>query len=243
GCWRGRRGAGAGPPGRPAGAAPGAGVGAGHPSPGGTAGQHVARAAPARRPGAGRRADRRGPDHRTGQRMLWVSGRNCPARRPLGHGRGPGRPGLTGPAAAGPGGPAPAPQTPYYRIFFGLGDREHTGGRPGFRSAGAGRRLEVFSLMTGVPTSAGEVSAADLGVVLMHEHVFIRTEALQQGWPGFGGWDEEAEVAAARVRLTALKQAGVDTILDMTVPGLGRDVGLVARTAQGTGLRIMFATG
>ena len=74
--------------------------------------------------------------------------------------------------------------------------------------------------MTGVPTSAGEISAADLGVVLMHEHVFIRTEALQQGWPGFGGWDEEAEVAAARAKLTALKQAGVDTILDMTVPGL-----------------------
>jgi phosphotriesterase-related protein len=97
--------------------------------------------------------------------------------------------------------------------------------------------------MTGVPTSAGEISAADLGVVLMHEHVFIRTEALQQGWPGFGGWDEAAEVAAARAKLTALKQAGVDTILDMTVPGLGRDVGLVARTAEGTGLRIMFATG
>ena len=54
--------------------------------------------------------------------------------------------------------------------------------------------------MTGVPTSAGEISAADLGVVLMHEHVFIRTEALQRGWPGFGGWDEEAEVAAARER-------------------------------------------
>ena len=97
--------------------------------------------------------------------------------------------------------------------------------------------------MTGVPTSAGEISAADLGVVLMHEHVFIRTEALQQGWPGFGGWDEEAEVAAARAKLTALKQAGVDTILDMTVPGLGRDVALVARTAEGTGLAIMFATG
>ena len=97
--------------------------------------------------------------------------------------------------------------------------------------------------MTGVPTSAGEISAADLGVVLMHEHVFIRTEALQQGWPGFGGWDEEAEVAAARAKLTALKQAGVDTILDMTVPGLGRDVALVARTAEGSGMAIMFATG
>jgi phosphotriesterase-related protein len=97
--------------------------------------------------------------------------------------------------------------------------------------------------MVTVPTSAGEVSVEDLGVVLMHEHVFIRTEALRLGWPGFGGWDEETEVAAARERLTQLKRAGVDTILDMTIPGLGRDPALVIRAAEGTGLRVMFATG
>jgi phosphotriesterase-related protein len=97
--------------------------------------------------------------------------------------------------------------------------------------------------MVTVPTSAGEISVEDLGVVLMHEHVFIRTETLQWGWPGFGGWDEEAEVAAARERLTQLKRAGVDTILDMTIPGLGRDPALVTRAAEGTGLRVMFATG
>jgi len=94
-----------------------------------------------------------------------------------------------------------------------------------------------------VPTSAGDVDVQDLGVVLMHEHVFIRTETLHGGWPGFGGWDEEAEVAAARERLGQLKRAGVDTILDMTVPGLGRDPALVARAAQGTGMQVMFATG
>jgi phosphotriesterase-related protein len=97
--------------------------------------------------------------------------------------------------------------------------------------------------MATVPTSAGEVDTEDLGVVLMHEHVFIRTEPLQWGWPGFGGWDEEAEVAAARERLGRLRRAGVDTILDMTVPGLGRDPALVARAAEGTGLKVMFATG
>ena len=97
--------------------------------------------------------------------------------------------------------------------------------------------------MTTVPTTAGEVDVEELGVVLMHEHVFCRTESLQWGWPGFGGWDEETEVASARERLAALKHGGVDTILDMTVPGLGRDPALVARTVEGTGLRVMFATG
>ncbi len=97
--------------------------------------------------------------------------------------------------------------------------------------------------MPSVPTTAGDIDAGDLGVVLMHEHVFIRTEPLQQGWPGFGGWDTEAEVAAARDRLSRLSQAGVGAILDMTVPGLGRDPALVARAADGTGLKVMFATG
>jgi len=60
--------------------------------------------------------------------------------------------------------------------------------------------------MAGVPTSAGDVHADDLGVLLMHEHVFIRTEPLHWGWPGFGGWDEETEVAAARERLGLLKR-------------------------------------
>jgi phosphotriesterase-related protein len=97
--------------------------------------------------------------------------------------------------------------------------------------------------MPTVPTTAGDTDVADLGVVLMHEHVFLRTEPLQLGWPGFGGWDAEAEVAAARERLGRLRQAGVSTVLDMTVPGLFRDPALVARAAEGTGLKIMFATG
>jgi phosphotriesterase-related protein len=97
--------------------------------------------------------------------------------------------------------------------------------------------------MPHVPTTAGDIDTEDLGVVFMHEHVFIRTESLQWGWPGFGGWDEETEVAAARQRLSQLHANGVDTILDMTIPGLGRDPALVARTVEGTGLKVMFATG
>jgi phosphotriesterase-related protein len=97
--------------------------------------------------------------------------------------------------------------------------------------------------MATVPTTAGDIDVNDLGAVLMHEHVFIRTESFQWGWPGFGDWDEEAEVATARERLTRLKRDGIDTILDMTVPGIGRDPALVCRTVEGTGLNVMFATG
>ena len=97
--------------------------------------------------------------------------------------------------------------------------------------------------MPTVPSALGDVDVNDLGTVLMHEHVFIRTEALQWNWPGFQGWDEEAEVAAARERLAELKRSGIDTILDMTVAGIGRDPALVLRAIEGTGLNVLFATG
>jgi len=97
--------------------------------------------------------------------------------------------------------------------------------------------------MPTVPSVQGDVDVAALGTMLMHEHVFIRTESLQWNWPGFMGWDEEAEVAAARERLAELKRSGIDTILDMTVAGIGRDPALVARAVEGTGLNVLFATG
>lgn len=94
-----------------------------------------------------------------------------------------------------------------------------------------------------VPSLLGDVPVDELGVVLMHEHVFIRSESLQWNWPGYGGWDEETEVRHARERLTEMRATGIDTILDMTVPGLMRDPALVAKVVAGIGLNVLFATG
>jgi phosphotriesterase-related protein len=97
--------------------------------------------------------------------------------------------------------------------------------------------------MTTVPTVSGEVDVNDLGMTLMHEHIFIRTPDLQEPFPGFMGWDEEREIANAHERLTALKESGVDTIVDMTVPGLGREIHRVRRAVEGTGLQVILVTG
>jgi phosphotriesterase-related protein len=97
--------------------------------------------------------------------------------------------------------------------------------------------------MTRIPIIGGEIEASRMGRTLMHEHVFIRTPDLQEAWPGFMGWDEERVVADARAKLTAIKASGVDTIVDMTAPGLGRQVKRVARAAEGTGLQIIVVTG
>jgi phosphotriesterase-related protein len=97
--------------------------------------------------------------------------------------------------------------------------------------------------MTRIPIVGGEIDVSQLGRTLMHEHVFIRTPELQEAWPGFMGWDEEQAVAEAHEKLKAIKASGVDTIVDMTVPGLGRQVQRVARAAEGTGLQIIVVTG
>ncbi len=97
--------------------------------------------------------------------------------------------------------------------------------------------------MAQVPTLGGPIDADDLGTVLMHEHVFVLCPEIQGTYPGFEGWDPEEWVPKAREKLAALKGRGVDTIVDLTVVGTGRDVPLVARAAEGTGLQIVVATG
>ncbi len=92
-----------------------------------------------------------------------------------------------------------------------------------------------------VETVKGPIDASALGVTLMHEHVFVRSTEVQLNWPT--GWDEGARVAQAVERLSALKAAGVDTIVDLTVVGLGRDISLVERVAEQVDLNIVVATG
>ena len=97
--------------------------------------------------------------------------------------------------------------------------------------------------MPEVATLEGPVDIDALGTTLMHEHIFVLTPELQTTYPGFEGWDPDRHVEEARSKLTALKQRGVDTIVDLTVVGTGRDIELISRAAQGTGLQVIVATG
>jgi phosphotriesterase-related protein len=94
--------------------------------------------------------------------------------------------------------------------------------------------------MTAVPTALGTVDSADLGRVLMHEHVFVLTPDVQQNHTE---WDEAERTADAVAKLRALKDAGYDTIVDPTVIGLGRYVPRIERIAAEVGLNIIVATG
>ena len=92
-----------------------------------------------------------------------------------------------------------------------------------------------------VNTVRGPIDADALGTTLMHEHVFVRSPEVAANWPT--GWDRAARVTQAVERLSELKAAGVDTIVDLTVVGLGRDIEVVQEVAEQVDLNIVVATG
>lgn len=95
--------------------------------------------------------------------------------------------------------------------------------------------------MAVVQTVRGPVDTSELGTTLMHEHVFVLTADMRHNYPG--DWDEPARVADAVARLAELRGVGVDTIVDPTVVGLGRDIPLIQRVCARVDLNVVVATG
>ncbi len=85
------------------------------------------------------------------------------------------------------------------------------------------------------------MGAQELGVVLAHEHVRFRDEAVAEQWPG--RYDEQLELDAALVAVREAKDRGVQTIVDPTAMFGGRDVRFMKRVAEETGVRIVACTG
>jgi phosphotriesterase-related protein len=98
--------------------------------------------------------------------------------------------------------------------------------------------------MSAVETVAGPVDVAELGLTLMHEHVFVLSTEYVQNYGAGGWWDEEERVADAVTKLGELTARGISTIVDPTVWGLGRYIPRIQRIAeQVPGLNIIVATG
>ena len=96
--------------------------------------------------------------------------------------------------------------------------------------------------MTKVNTILGPISADDLGVTLMHEHLVF----------SYLGWECDAlaspydRKAAAKACVEALKQAkdhGLKTLVDATATDMGRDVELEKMVSDELGINIVAATG
>jgi phosphotriesterase-related protein len=92
-----------------------------------------------------------------------------------------------------------------------------------------------------IQTVGGSIGADDLGATLTHEHIFVLDLALLASFET--DFEEERAVATAVRRLTELKAAGIDTIVDPTVLGIGRNIPLIQRVAEQVELNIVVATG
>ena len=97
-----------------------------------------------------------------------------------------------------------------------------------------------------VETVRGPVAAGDLGVSLLHEHVFIASPEgianFNHHW-GAPWWDEEERVADAIRQLQELRDVGVQTIVDPTGFGLSRDIRRLQRVNADVDINIVVCTG
>jgi phosphotriesterase-related protein len=95
--------------------------------------------------------------------------------------------------------------------------------------------------MPTVETVLGPIDATKLGVTLSHEHVLVAMGEDNHHYPWMFNW--EASRANAIAELSEAKAGGIDTIIDLTTPDLGRDVDFVRDVARESGMQVVMATG
>jgi len=92
-----------------------------------------------------------------------------------------------------------------------------------------------------IQTVLGSVEPSDLGVTLIHEHLLCDLIGADRVGPHRYNAEEVFEVMLPY--LLRLREAGGQTLVDCTPKYLGRDVGLLRRFAQASGLHIITAAG
>lgn len=94
---------------------------------------------------------------------------------------------------------------------------------------------------TGIVQSVlGPVPAAELGFVLPHEHTGIQLWQIPNRWDY---WELTPDDGLLLAELAAFRIAGGGTIVDLTLPGVGRDPARLRRYATSSGLHIVMGTG
>ena len=100
--------------------------------------------------------------------------------------------------------------------------------------------------MAEIQTVTGPIDTSALGRVLMHEHVVVLNPEIQENWPGRwedGRWEEEPGIEDAARKLAAVKAAGFDTLVDVSVLPMGRNLPRIAEISRRSGLNVVAATG
>jgi phosphotriesterase-related protein len=94
--------------------------------------------------------------------------------------------------------------------------------------------------MSEVQTVSGRIAPDALGFVLPHEHTGISLWWIEGRWDY---WELTPDDAFILPELQAFRAAGGGTLVDLTLPGVGRDPERLRRYAEQTGLNIVMGAG
>ena len=95
--------------------------------------------------------------------------------------------------------------------------------------------------MATIETVLGPIPESKLGITLSHEHVLVFMGAENHIYPWLFDWGKTRDKVTRE--LTEAKSGGIDTLIDLTTPDLGRDVRFVAEVAEASRMNVVVATG
>jgi phosphotriesterase-related protein len=105
-----------------------------------------------------------------------------------------------------------------------------------------GAGLYRFQRKSGkIMTVLGEIPASELGKTLIHEHILVDFIGADQ--ISYNRWNRDQVEQKVLPYLLEAQQAGVKSMFDCTPAFLGRDVLLLRKLSQKTGLQIITNTG
>ena len=92
-----------------------------------------------------------------------------------------------------------------------------------------------------VETVRGPVAASELGFTLSHEHVIVGFPGIKQTYPELMDWERIEQGGIEK--LSEARAEGLRSIMDATPFELGRDVEMLRRVSEGSGVNIIASTG
>jgi predicted metal-dependent phosphotriesterase family hydrolase len=94
--------------------------------------------------------------------------------------------------------------------------------------------------MAHVQTVLGPIDPAELGVTLPHEHTQIELWQIPGRWDY---WQLTRDEPLILEELAAYREAGGRSLIDLTLPGVGRDPDWLTRLARARGLHVVMGSG
>jgi phosphotriesterase-related protein len=94
-----------------------------------------------------------------------------------------------------------------------------------------------------VMTVRGRINARDMGVTLTHEHMLANFQPYEEWARQPRTYDRDEVVEQVLPHLTRIRELGCKTFVDATAVGLGRDVALLRRLSESSGLHVLTVTG